>query len=68
MGGLEAALRLLEVKVDQNAGVLALMDAFIRGVEHWYSRGEISIVDHDNLIDQAELIKLGLALLDEPVA
>ncbi|NUQ63012.1 MAG: hypothetical protein HUU20_11010 [Pirellulales bacterium] len=62
---LEAVVRRLDMDVAKNFSVLALMDAFASGVERLYSRGEISQSDHDELLDDAELIRLGFFLLDQ---
>ena len=65
---LEAAAKLLGMEVTNDMGVLALLDVFIRGINRAFDRGEISLAVRDDLIDDAELIKLGLTLLsEEPV-
>ena len=46
-------------------GIIALLEAFKSGVIHWFNRGEISLVDRDDLIAEADLIILGITLLDE---
>jgi uncharacterized delta-60 repeat protein len=62
---LEAAVTQLEVEVPEDAGISALLDAFILGLNQAFDRGEIALSDRDDLIADADLILLGLSLTDE---
>jgi hypothetical protein len=64
VGKLEATVHLLGVDMPSDAGVLALLAAFRRGVDQWYSRDEISEEDHDDLLVHTDVITLGI-MLDE---
>lgn len=59
---LEAAARSLGVDVESGAGVTRLLEAFKIGVDGWFSRGEITPEVRNDLIADADLILLGLAL------
>jgi hypothetical protein len=48
--------------IGNDTGVLALLDAFKRGVTHWFDRGEIGEDERDELIWNAELIAYGITL------
>jgi len=65
VGKLDAALQLLGVDPATNTGILAKMDAFIAGVSHWFDRDEITLEDHDELIDDANRILLCIMLSEE---
>ena len=65
MGRLQAAVELLGVEVDSDAGVLALLDAFKRGVLRQFDRGEITAEQRDVLIADADLIIFGITLTSE---
>ena len=64
---LDAALHLLGVETANEQGIVAKLDAFIHGIMLWFDRGEISLADRDDLIDDAELIIFGLTMFDEAV-
>lgn len=55
-------------QLDQNAGndesLTAKLEAFMRGVESWYAREEITLAEHEELIEDAEFIILGLLLTE----
>ena len=57
---LEAAVKLLGMEVTNDMGVLALLDAFIAGANRAFDRGEISLDVRNDLIDDADLIMLGI--------
>ena len=54
--------RLVSLAGEISGTAQALMDAFIRGVNHWYERNQITLDDWEELIDDAEYIKLGIIL------
>ena len=62
---LAAVIHLLGEEVGSDQSVLALMGAFIRGLNHWYEKDEITLEDRDELIADAELIELGISLTSE---
>jgi hypothetical protein len=61
-GKLDAVLSQMDAGTSNDQSLSAKLEAFIRGVEHWYSRGDITLAARDDLIDDAEFILLGLLL------
>ncbi|HUW56747.1 MAG TPA: PKD domain-containing protein [Planctomycetota bacterium] len=59
-GKLAAVAQLLGQEVENDAPFEAIMDAFLRGVDHWYEKGKLTLDQHDELIFYGELIKLDL--------
>ncbi len=61
MAKLDAVVTLLGVNPNGN-GVIAKLNAFITGVNHWYNSGYFSSQIRDSLIAQAQFIITGLTL------
>jgi hypothetical protein len=59
---LAAAANLLGQNVTNDTPVLALLDAFTKGVNHRYSKGKLTPAQHDDLIDRVDLIRLDVLL------
>jgi hypothetical protein len=58
----DAAVKLLGVEVRNENGVLALTDAFQRGVLHQFDRGQLTADQRDELLAHTDLIILGITL------
>jgi hypothetical protein len=65
VGKLETAVKLLGMDVGNQNGLIALLNAFKRGVVHWYERQEISESERDELTANADLI-LAMIMLETP--
>ncbi len=61
-GKLQGAARALGADVDGDAGLIAILEAFKLGVDNWFSLGEITLEEHDELIAAADLILPGIEL------
>jgi hypothetical protein len=61
IGKLETAVKVLGTEANGN-GVLALMDAFRRGILHQFDRGQLTEDQRDELLADTELIVLGITL------
>jgi hypothetical protein len=59
---LRAAAQLMEMEVGEETGVLRLLDAFQRGVVHWFDRGQLTLGQRDELLLDSERIELGILL------
>jgi hypothetical protein len=57
---LAAVAHLFEQEVENDAPFEAIMDAFLRGVDHWYEKGRLTLAQHGELTHYGELIQLDL--------
>ena len=57
---LAAAARLLEQEVENDAPLEAILNAFIRGVNHWESKGDLTAETATQLRFYAELVRLDI--------
>jgi hypothetical protein len=55
---LVALANLLDQNVTNDTPLLALLDAFVKGVDNWYSKGHLTLAQHDDLLHRADLIRL----------
>ena len=57
---LEAGIHLLGEDVCSDRSLTALLDAFIRGINHWYEKDKLTEEAYNELITYAELIRLDI--------